>query len=136
MLSSKMEDRDWKMESFLISRVPMLNDYKKLLAAAVVVSALVVAACSTDSSNAEIPVPTATMANASGEPLDTLGKGYSLFQVHCAQCHELKMPRDMRVDEWHAIVPGMAWNAGMKKEDEHALLAYLVAATRQIKQSE
>ena len=114
----------------------MLNDYRKLLAAVVVVSALVIGACSTKSSNAEVPVPTAKMAKASGKPLDTLGNGYSLFQVNCAQCHELKMPKDMRVDEWHSIVPGMAWNAGLKKEDEQAILAYLVAATQQINQSE
>ncbi len=76
------------------------------------------------------------MAKASGQPLDTLGQGYSLFQVHCAQCHELKMPKDMRVKEWHMIVPGMAWNAGLKKEDENAVMVYLVAATQQIQQSE
>tara|TARA_B110000908_G_scaffold144522_1_gene174199 strand:- start:15278 stop:15466 length:189 start_codon:yes stop_codon:yes gene_type:complete len=28
------------------------------------------------------------------------------------------------------IVPGMAWNAGLKKEDEDAVMDYLVAATR------
>ncbi len=84
----------------------------------------------------EVTVPTAKMAKASGKPLDTLGNGYSLFQVNCAQCHELKMPKDVRVDEWHSIVPGMAWNAGLKKEDEQAILAYLVAATQQINQSE
>lgn len=46
------------------------------------------------------------------------------------------MPKDMRVKEWHMIVPGMAWNAGLKKEDENAVMVYLVAATQQIQQSE
>ena len=69
------------------------------------------------------------MAHKSGQPLDTLGKGYALSQVHCSQCHEFKLPENMRVDEWHTIVPGMAWNAGLNKEDEAAVMAYLVATT-------
>ena len=104
-----------------------------------VVAALVVGACATSSSssssNADIPVPTAKMAKASGQSIDTLGEGYSLFHAHCAQCHELKMPEDMRVDEWHDIVPGMAWNVGLEKKDEAPRLAYLVAATRQVKKT-
>lgn len=107
-----------------------------ILSSAALAWALMLGACANQSSNVEVPVPTRKMAKASGKPLDTLGKGYSLFQVHCAQCHELKMPKDMRVDEWHSIVPGMAWNAGLKKEDEQAVMEYLVAATQQIKQSE
>ena len=72
------------------------------------------------------------MAKQSGASMETLGRGYSLYHTQCAQCHELKMPKDMRVDEWHTIVPGMAWNAGLEKSDEEAVMAYLVAATRQI----
>jgi len=99
----------------------------------VTVVALLIGACAQHQNNVGIPVPSAKMAKASGKPLDTLGKGYSLFLVHCAQCHELKMPEDMRVEEWHSIVPGMAWNAGLKKEDENAVMEYLLAAAQQIK---
>ena len=114
----------------------MLNKYRIGLVTGVGALLLVIGACAARSSNAEIVVPTAKMAADSGKSIDTLGRGYSIFQAHCAQCHELRMPKDMRVEEWHDIVPGMAWNAGLKKEDEQALMDYLVAATRQIKQSE
>lgn len=97
-----------------------------------IVAGLVIAACAPSAENVSAPVPNAKMASAAGKSLDMLGKGYALSQVHCAQCHEFKMPEDMRVEEWHSIVPGMAWNAGLSKEDENAVLAYLVAATTQI----
>ena len=99
------------------------------------VTGLVVAACSSVQENVSPPIPNVSMAKQAGKPLDTLGRGYALSQVHCAQCHEFKMPTDMRVDEWHTIVPGMAWNAGLNKSDENAVMDYLVAATRQIGKS-
>jgi mono/diheme cytochrome c family protein len=85
-------------------------------------------ACTPTQNYVEMPVPNAS--------LDTLGKGYALSQVHCSQCHVFKLPDNMRVDEWHTIVPGMAWNAGLDKEDEAAVLAYLVATTEQTEKSE
>ena len=93
-------------------------------------------ACTPTQNYVEMPVPNAEMAHKSGQPLDTLGKGYALSQVHCSQCHEFKLPENMRVDEWHTIVPGMAWNAGLNKEDEAAVMAYLVATTEQMEKSE
>lgn len=72
------------------------------------------------------------MAKKSGKPIEQLGRGYSLYQTQCAECHELKMPKDMRAGEWHVIVPGMAWNAGLTKSDEAAVEAYLVAASREL----
>lgn len=91
-----------------------------------------VASCANRSANVKPPLPDATMARQSGVSVKTLGRGYSLYQTQCAQCHELKMPKDMRVDEWHTIVPGMAWNAGLSKADEKAVKAYLVAASQRI----
>ena len=88
-------------------------------------------ACTPKQEYAEMPIPDAQMARTSGQSLDELGRGYALAQIHCAQCHEFKLPKDMRVEEWHTIVPGMAWNAGLKKQDEDAVLSYLVASTRQ-----
>lgn len=92
-------------------------------------------ACAPVQQYTDMPVPNAEMASHSGESLDKLGKGYALSQVHCAQCHQFKLPKDMRVDEWHTIVPGMAWNAGLNAEDESAVMAYLVAATRDLERS-
>lgn len=93
-------------------------------------------ACAPTQEFAEMPVPDAEMAAHTGESLDKLGKGYALSQVHCSQCHEFKLPKDMRVEEWHSIVPGMAWNAGLNATDESAVMAYLVAATREQQQAD
>ena len=97
---------------------------------------VIVFACTPKQKYAEMPVPDARMAKSSDRSLDELGRGYALAQVHCAQCHEFKLPKDMRVEEWHTIVPGMAWNAGLRQQDENAVLSYLVAATRQIEESQ
>lgn len=75
------------------------------------------------------------MARESGKPIDTLGKGYSLFQQHCAQCHELVIPKHMRVQQWHAVAPGMAWNVGLNKEDEQSVISYLDAAMQPARKS-
>lgn len=91
-----------------------------------------VVSCVDPAANVKPPLPDVSMAKKSGTPVETLGRGYSVYLTQCAQCHELKMPRDMRVEEWHTIVPGMAWNAGLNQTDEKAVVAYLVAATRQI----
>ncbi|MGB2403552.1 MAG: hypothetical protein ACPIA7_09100 [Akkermansiaceae bacterium] len=92
-------------------------------------------ACTPRQEYSEMPIPNAKMAVDTGTSLDQLGKGYALSQVHCSQCHVFKLPKDMRVEEWHTIVPGMAWNAGLDKQDEAAVMAYLVAATEQMPRS-
>ncbi|MFK7909428.1 MAG: cytochrome c [Akkermansiaceae bacterium] len=90
------------------------------------------ASCANKSENVTAPLPDSSMAKTSHTSIEKLGRGYSLYQTQCAQCHERKMPKDMRVDEWHTIVPGMAWNAGLSKADEKAVEAYLVAASRRL----
>ena len=102
------------------------------LAGILVVGFWGVVSCVDPAANVEPPLPSVSMAKQSGTPVETLGRGFSLYQTQCAQFHEHKMPKDMRVDEWHTIVPGMAWNAGLSKSDEKAVIAYLVAASRQI----
>lgn len=104
-------------------------------AAFVTYSGFAFLACTPRQEYAEMPVPNPEMAEDSESSLEQLGKGYALSQVHCSQCHEFKLPKDMRVEEWHTIVPGMAWNAGLNKEDESAVMAYLVAATEQLQRS-
>lgn len=120
----------------------MLKNSVILSGGVVAAVALIFGACATEQNELGIPVPSAKMARDSGKPLDTLGKGYSLFQLHCAQCHELKvteklkMPDNTHMEQWHAIVPGMAWDVGLKKGDEEAVIVYIEAAIRQIEQSE
>ena len=76
----------------------------------------------------EAPKPTRMMARATGNDLNTLGRGYSAYMTQCAQCHEYKLPDDLSRAAWHKA----NWNVGMEKEDEQALVKYLLAeiATR------
>jgi hypothetical protein len=118
----------------------MLNNFRferlALFAAVSLYLGLAFQACTPRQEYTEMPVPDAKMATDTGRSLDQLGAGYALSQVHCSQCHVFKLPRDMRVEEWHTIVPGMAWNAGLKKSEEASVMAYLVAATEQEQKSE
>lgn len=68
------------------------------------------------------------MAQGSGENLATLQRGHALFLSHCGRCHEPQMPASVSAADWHVVVPGMAWNAGLAKADEAAILKYLLAA--------
>jgi hypothetical protein len=38
------------------------------------------------------------------------------------------MPSEVSSADWHIVVPGMAWNAGISKADENAVLKYIMAA--------
>lgn len=69
------------------------------------------------------PQPTQGMAAASGTDMDTLGRGYSAYLKQCAQCHVAMLPDDLSRASWHK----MTWNVGMEKEDEQALVRYLLA---------
>lgn len=70
------------------------------------------------------------MAQKSGANLATLDHGYALFLSHCGRCHEPQMPSTVSAADWHTVVPGMAWNAGLTKTDEKAILTYLLAAKK------
>ncbi len=37
------------------------------------------------------------------------------------------MPSKVSDADWHIVVPGMAWNAGISKSDEAAVLKYIHA---------
>lgn len=76
------------------------------------------------------PPPTEAMAASIGEPLDHIGMGHSLFHRKCLECHEPKIPNDPNAANWHPIMEGMAWNAGLSDAEERAVLSYLHAATR------
>ena len=38
------------------------------------------------------------------------------------------LPKEVSEGDWHIVVPGMAWNAGIEPADEEAVLQYLLAA--------
>jgi len=74
------------------------------------------------------PKPTRAMAEATGNDLDELGRGYVAFVTQCGQCHDYMLPDDLSRAAWHKA----NWSAGMEKKDEQALVKYLLAeiATR------
>ena len=76
----------------------------------------------------EPPAPTARMAMVSSADLATLQRGHAVFLNHCGRCHEYEMPDEVSGEDWHVVVPGMAWNAGISAADEAALLSYVIAA--------
>lgn len=76
------------------------------------------------------PEPTAAMAARSGEDLDTIGTGYWVFERKCLECHESRVPRDPTHPDWHPVMQGMSWNAGLSEGEENAVMAYLRAAVR------
>ncbi|MFK7852302.1 MAG: cytochrome c [Akkermansiaceae bacterium] len=97
---------------------------KKPLVAAAIIIAL--SACAPQ--NKTIPVPTAAMADKSGQELAVLQKGYGVYMAQCSRCHEPMMPSEVSGEDWHIVVPGMAWNAGISETDEAAVLKYIMAA--------
>lgn len=67
------------------------------------------------------------MAEASGESALTLQRGRAVYMSDCSRCHKAKMPKEISTEDWHVILPGMAWNAGISKGDEEAVEAYINA---------
>ena len=91
--------------------------------------AAIIAACApaiTDGGHG--PFPDQAMANASGRKLSQLEQGYVIYNKQCSQCHEPMLPHEVSEGDWHIVVPGMAWNAGIDRDDEEAVLQYLLAA--------
>lgn len=75
-----------------------------------------------------VPMPTAEMVAASGESAETIKRGHLVYTTQCARCHEPMMPSEISGEDWHVVVPGMAWNAGISAADEEAVLKYIMAA--------
>jgi mono/diheme cytochrome c family protein len=88
----------------------------------------VITACTVPNSDPFAPTP--ALAKQSGIPLENLGKGHAIFMRQCTQCHEKRIPNEIPTKEWHTIVPGMAWNAGLSKEEEKLVTDYVVAASQ------
>ncbi|MEP4933270.1 c-type cytochrome [Haloferula sp.] len=90
---------------------------------------LVVVGCSTQSD--QPPVPDVAMSEASKSSMEVLQRGRAVYVSECARCHEAMMPQDVSEDEWHVILPGMAWNSGISSADEEAVEAYIRAVKAQ-----
>ncbi|WP_353568760.1 hypothetical protein [Haloferula sargassicola] len=75
----------------------------------------------------EVPNPSPEMAKASGTPLETLQHGHVIYMLKCGECHAYQLPKDLFIDEWEDAMPKMITHAGLDKEDEKAVLAYVVA---------
>ena len=74
------------------------------------------------------PAPDAAMSARSKVKMETLERGHAVYLGHCGRCHEHILPKDVSRADWHVVVPGMAWNAGITAKDEAALTAYIMAA--------
>lgn len=87
---------------------------------------LLLAACA----SATAPLPDTAMAGRSGVAYETLQRGHAVYLAHCGRCHDFILPDDVSREDWHVVVPGMAWNAGISEAEEAALTAYISAAKR------
>lgn len=76
------------------------------------------------------PAPTEHMAASASTNLATLQRGHQVYLKHCGRCHAYEMPDEVSGPDWHVVVPGMAWNAGISKADETAVLQYVMAARK------
>ena len=78
----------------------------------------------------EVPTPDASMAQASGTPLETLQHGHVTYMLKCGECHNYMLPKDLFEDEWEDAVPEMIKHAGLQSSDEKAVLAYVLAVKK------
>jgi cytochrome c5 len=76
----------------------------------------------------DAPIPNEDMAKSSKVSLETLQTGHGVYMRKCGECHTHLLPNEVSTADWHIVVPGMAWNAGITPADEKALLKYLIAA--------
>jgi cytochrome c5 len=92
-----------------------------------IIASAVIAACA-PSFEKGAPAVTPRMAARSGVSEGTLQLGRAAYLAHCGRCHEYQLPDSVSDEDWHVVVPGMAWNAGLNKSDEVAIRQYLIAA--------
>ena len=77
-----------------------------------------------------VPAASAEMAARSGIPLKTLQQGNAVYLSQCGRCHELIPPDEVKTDDWHLVMPGMCWNAGLSRADEALVMKYVLAAKK------
>lgn len=79
----------------------------------------------------DAPVPDKAMARKYDVNLDQVGLGHAIYMRKCGECHLHVLPDEIKSSNWHVIVPGMSWNAGISPEEETALLEYLRIAAKE-----
>lgn len=95
-----------------------------------ILSLLVIVACTPPSAESNNGAPTKEMATATNSDLKVIGEGHAIYMRQCSQCHEAEIPSSIPSKEWHDIVPGMAWNAGLSKAEEDKVHSYIIAASK------
>lgn len=93
---------------------------------AALLGCLMAVGCATRNANA--PEPTQEMADRAKLPLSIIREGHSVYLRKCGECHELMLPDRVTDSDWHVVVPGMAWNSGISRQEEDSVLQYLLAA--------
>lgn len=64
--------------------------------------------------------------------LEVLEIGHGTYMRKCGECHLHILPDEVSSEDWHVVLPGMAWNAGIEPAEEAALEVYLDSARREI----
>jgi cytochrome c5 len=108
----------------------------KLITISTILSLVLLTACSMFQPSQrkvskDAPIPNEAMAKSSKVSLETLQTGHGVYMRKCGECHTHLLPNEVSNADWHIVVPGMAWNAGITPADEKALLKYLIAAKSQ-----
>ncbi len=106
---------------------------KKYHISTLAVAAFIVCACTLTQKQIartalDAPRPDLAMAHRAKVSLSTLETGWGVYMRKCGECHAHIMPDEVSSKDWHVVVPGMAWNAGIEPSEEKALLKYLIAA--------
>jgi hypothetical protein len=73
-------------------------------------------------------LPSEEIARQSGASLKDLRTGFDVWIHECGKCHLHALPAEFPQKEWHAVKPGLVWNANISDEEEAALLKYMIAA--------
>ena len=78
--------------------------------------------------SSRIPAVDEAMVARSGVAGSELRRGHAVYLSQCGRCHELIPPSEVKTADWHLVLPGMCWNAGISKADEDAVTKYVLAA--------
>ena len=105
----------------------------KITISIVIFAIALLSACSTSQNrkpgiSESAAIPDKAMAIRSNTSLDTLQTGHGVYMRKCGECHTHLLPDQITSKDWHVIVPGMAWNAGITPVEEKALMKYVIAA--------
>lgn len=61
-----------------------------------------------------------------GVTLDTLNRGYSIFESKCTECHEEKKPQDFGAHDWLNIMHQMGRKAKLTDAEDTVVLHYIL----------